>query len=107
MCDAEFPVRAPRMKTCDACGSLNPLSAKDCQSCGEGFGHDFEISLSDALRVGAIIRGMDLDEEEVQEGEAIRDVFRKGVLGSGDDQLLKLLPEESYGRLARMFEDSK
>jgi superfamily II DNA or RNA helicase len=110
VCDAEFPVRQQRMKTCDACGSLNPLSAKDCQTCGEGFGHDFEISLNDALRVGAIIRGMDLDEEEVQEGEAIRDVFRKGVLGSGDDQLikiLKLLPEESYGRLARMFEDSK
>jgi hypothetical protein len=37
-------------------------------------------------------------------------VFRKGVLSSGDDQLikiLKLLPEESYGRLARMFEDNK
>ncbi len=53
---------------------------------------------------------MDLDEEEVQEGEAIRDVFRKGVLSSGDDQLikiLKLLPEESYGRLARMFEENK
>ena len=110
VCDAGFPVRQQRMKTCDACGSLNPLSAKDCQTCGEGFGHDFEISLNDALRVGAIIRGMDLDEEEVQEGEAIRDVFRKGVLGSGDDQLikiLKLLPEESYGRLARMFEDNK
>jgi superfamily II DNA or RNA helicase len=110
VCDAEFPVHRPRTKTCDACGSLNPLSAKDCQSCGEGFGHDFEISLSDALRVGAIIRGMDLDEEEVQEGEAVRDVFRKGVLGSGDDQLikiLKLLPEESYGRLARMFEGGR
>tara|TARA_B100001939_G_scaffold257749_1_gene224670 strand:- start:309 stop:605 length:297 start_codon:yes stop_codon:yes gene_type:complete len=98
------------MKTCDACGALNPLSAKDCQSCGTAFAHAFEISLNEALRVGAIIRGMDLDEEEVQEGEAIRDVFRKGVLSSGDDQLikiLKLLPEESYGRLARMFEENK
>ncbi len=110
VCDAEFPVRQPRMKTCDACGALNPLSAKDCQSCGTAFAHAFEISLNEALRVGAIIRGMDLDEEEVQEGEAIRDVFRKGVLSSGDDQLikiLKLLPEESYGRLARMFEENK
>ena len=53
---------------------------------------------------------MDLDEEEVQEGEAIRDSFRKDVLGSGDDQIikiLKLLPEESYGRLARMLENNK
>lgn len=110
VCDAEFPVRQPRMKTCDACGALNPLSAKDCQSCGTAFAHAFEISLNEALRVGAIIRGMDLGEEEVQEGEAIRDVFRKGVLSSGDDQLikiLKLLPEESYGRLARMFEENK
>lgn len=109
-CDAEFPIRQPRMKTCDACGALNPLSAKDCQACGAAFGHDFEISLNEALRVGAIIRGMDLNEEEVQEGEAIRDVFRKGVLNSGDDQLikiLKLLPEESYGRLARIFEENK
>ncbi|MFC6638118.1 DEAD/DEAH box helicase family protein [Sulfitobacter sp. JBTF-M27] len=110
ICDAEFPVRGPRMKTCEACGSLNTLGAKDCQSCGEAFGHDFEISLNDALRVGAIIRGMDLDEEEVQEGEAVRDVFRKGVLSSGDDQLIKILkhlPEESYGRLARMFENNQ
>ncbi len=110
VCDAEFPVRQPRMKTCDACGALNPLSAKDCQSCGAAFALAFEISLNEALRVGAIIRGMDLDEKEVQEGEAIRDVFRKGVLSSGDDQLikiLKLLPEESYGRLARMFEENK
>jgi superfamily II DNA or RNA helicase len=109
-CDAEFPVRPPRMKSCGACEALNPLSAKDGQACGEPFGHDFEISLNDALRMGAIIRGMDLDEEEVQEGEAIRDGFRKDVLGSGDDQIikiLKLLPEESYGRLARMLESNK
>ena len=98
------------MKTCDACGALNSLTAKTCQNCGADFRHYFEISLTDALRVGAIIRGMDLDEDEVREGEAIRDVFRKGVLGSGDDQLIKilrLLPEESYGRLARMIDDSR
>ncbi len=106
-CDTEFPVRQPKMKACDACGALNTLSAKDCQSCGTTFTHSFEISLNEALRVGAIIRGMDLEEDEVQEGEAIRDDFRKGVLASGDDQLvkiLKLLPEESYGRLARVLE---
>jgi len=109
-CDAEFPPRSPRMKTCDACGALNSLGAKTCQTCGADFSHHFEISLNEALRVGAIIRGMDLDEDEVREGEAIRDVFREGVLSSGDDQLIKilrLLPEESYGRLARMIEKGK
>jgi superfamily II DNA or RNA helicase len=109
-CDTDFPVRLPRMKACGDCEALNPISADECHSCGESFGHDFEISLNDALRVGAIIRGMDLDEDEVQEGEAIRDVFRKGVLSSGDDQLiriLKQLPEESYGRLARLLDHSK
>ena len=50
---------------------------------------------------------MDLDEEEVQEGERIKDSFRKDVLSSGDEQLvriLKLLPEESYGRLKRLLD---
>ena len=89
---------------------MNPLPARECQACGEKFGHDFEISLDEALRVGAIIRGMELDESEVREGEAIRDAFRKGVLASGDQQLVKLIrlpPEESYGRLARLLESSR
>lgn len=110
ICDHIFSKRAPRMRACHACEALNPLSAKECQFCGEAFGHDFEITLDEALRVGAIIRGMELDEEEVVEGESIRDEFRKGVLASGDAQLVKLirlLPEESYGRLARILENSK
>ncbi len=110
VCEHIFQKRQPRMKLCSACDQLNPLTAKECQFCGEKFGHDFEISLDEALRVGAIIRGMELDENEVKEGEEIRDEFRKGVLASGDAQLVKLirlLPEESYGRLARILENSK
>lgn len=110
VCDHVFQKRAPKMKVCSACDQLNPLTAKECQFCGEKFGHDFEITLDEALRVGAIIRGMELDESEVKEGEEIRDKFRKGVLDSGDAQLVKLirlLPEESYGRLARILEQSK
>jgi superfamily II DNA or RNA helicase len=110
VCEHVFQKRMPRMKVCTACDQLNPLTAKECQFCGEKFGHEFEISLDEALRVGAIIRGMELDEDEVKEGEEIRDEFRKGVLASGDAQLVKLirlLPEESYGRLARILENSK
>jgi superfamily II DNA or RNA helicase len=110
VCEHVFQKRPPRMKVCSACDQLNPLTAKECQFCGEKFGHEFEISLDEALRVGAIIRGMELDEDEVKEGEEIRDEFRKGVLASGDAQLVKLirlLPEESYGRLARILENSK
>jgi hypothetical protein len=98
------------MRVCSACETLNPQTAKECQFCGERFGHEFEISLNEALRVRAIIRGMELDEDEVKEGEQIRDEFRKGVLSSGDDQLVRIirqLPEESWGRLARLLESSK
>lgn len=107
VCDTDFPVRASRNKACSSCGALNVISSKECHECGESFSHDFEITLEEALRVGAIIRGMDLDEEEVQEGERIKDSFRNDVLSSGDEQLvriLKLLPEESYGRLKRLLD---
>lgn len=109
-CDHIFPPSGVRMKACPSCEALNPLGVKACQSCGEEFGHDFQITLNEALRVGAIIRGMELEEEEVQHGEAIKDVFRKGILDSGDQQLvkvLKMLPEESYGRLSRILEEAK
>ena len=98
------------MKACNTCGALNPLSAKKCHDCGAGFGHQFEISLKDALRVGAIIRGMDLDEEEVREGEVIGNGIHEAVLKSGDDHLIKILgklPVESYGRLAKMIENNR
>ncbi len=109
-CDSEFPNRIPRMQCCDECEALNPLSAKECNTCGASFIHDFEISLNEALRVGAIIRGMDLDEDEVQEGETIAEDVRIGVLSSGDHQLIKVLrqlPEESYGRLSRILENAR
>lgn len=110
VCDFEFPKPPVKMKMCNACGALNPQTSKICQSCGTNFDQDFEISLEDALRVGAIVRGMDLDESEVQYGEKIRDVFRDGILKSGDETLVKILrqlPEESYGRLAQLIEQNK
>jgi superfamily II DNA or RNA helicase len=105
-CGHEFPPRQQAYKHCEQCDALNPLGAKECQSCGHPFGHDFTITLNEALRMGAIVRGMDLDEDEVRDGEENRDEIRSSILSSGDDVLIKLvkqLPEESFGRLRKIL----
>jgi ribosomal 50S subunit-associated protein YjgA (DUF615 family) len=56
--------------------------------------------------MGAIVRGMDLDEEEVQDAEANKKQILRDVLASGDDAIIRLvkqLPEESYGRLRKIL----
>ncbi|MNY80671.1 hypothetical protein D3C86_2218290 [compost metagenome] len=53
---------------------------------------------------------MDVEEDEVQEGEAMSGSLRKVVLDSGDAKLLKVirqLPEESWARLKRMMSEEK
>jgi superfamily II DNA or RNA helicase len=105
-CGHEFPPRPQAFKTCDKCGALNLLGAEDCQSCGHSFRVEFEITLNEALRVGAIVRGMDLDEDEVRDGEQHKAEILANVLGSGDDALIKVikqLPEESWGRLRKIL----
>ena len=64
--------------------------------------HDFSITLDEALRTGAIVRGTDLDEDEVIDAEVMAKLVRGRVLRSGDEKLIKLiqsLPEESWSRL--------
>lgn len=106
-CSYSFPKREGRFKLCDGCGAMNPVAAKECQNCGDSFSADYSITLNEALRMGAIVRGMDLTEEEVQDAEANKEKIIKEVLNSGDDaivNLLKKLPEESYGRLRRILQ---
>lgn len=105
-CGAEFPVRQQRFKACDECEGLNPVSANECQHCGASFKADYEITLNEALRMGAIVRGMDLDEDEVQDAEANKKQILRDILASGDDAIIRIvkqLPEESYGRLRRIL----
>ncbi|MGY4476959.1 DEAD/DEAH box helicase family protein [Bradyrhizobium sp. USDA 3364] len=107
-CGFEFPPTPTRFKPCGKCGGLNVMTAKTCQHCGEGFGAEFVLTLDEALRAGAIVRGMDLDEEEVQEAEAMAGTLRKHVLTSGDQnivRLMKQLPEESWARLKKILSD--
>jgi len=105
-CGNPFPERQQRFKTCSECEGLNPIQADSCQHCGRSFRMQFDITLDEALRMGAIVRGMDLEEEEVQEGEQYGDEIRERALNSGDDlivNMLNRLPKESYGRLARIM----
>ncbi len=105
-CGFEFPQAPPRFKPCGKCNGLNTMAAKTCQHCGEKFGANFVLSLDEALRSGAIVRGMDIDESEVVEAEGMAAAVRNLVLTSGDAKLVKVLrqlPEESYARLKRLM----
>lgn len=105
-CGHEFPPRQESFKTCEECGALNLMASTECQECGYSFRAEFEITLNEALRLGAIVRGMDIEEDEVREGEANKAEILSSVLSSGDDALIKVikqLPEESWGRLRRIL----
>jgi superfamily II DNA or RNA helicase len=107
VCDSAFPVAPERLKPCGDCGSLNPMAAKNCHTCGESFEQSFKITLEEALRAGAIVRGMDIAEEEVRDAEEIAPVVRSRILGSGDDRLIKIiqtLPDESWARLRTILD---
>ena len=108
VCDEEFSIGHTRQKACGECGSPNPFSAQECIACGSSFTPEFSVQLDDALRNGAIVRGMELDEEEIALGEALAPKLQKKILRSGDVFLvnfLRTVPEESYGRLATLMEE--
>ena len=103
---AEGEPRPANFKECDSCGALNPTSAVSCNSCGKSFAPPITLTLKDALRTGAIIRGMDVTEAEVQASEQMADQMRRDIKNSGDEKLAKivaLLPEECWAKLAVIF----
>jgi hypothetical protein len=109
-CGHEFPPVEPRLKSCASCESLNPVGAAICQVCGSAFAPDFALTLDDALRQGAIVRGIELDEAEVLAGETIAPRVRQRMLSSGDETLVKIvrsLPEESWARLREIFSEAE
>lgn len=106
-CEYKFPQRTiTDFKKCSVCEALNPKLAQSCQNCGSSFTAAFKLSLDEALRMGAIVRGMDLTEEEVRAAEKIASTVRQKVLQSGDENLIKIvrtLPEESWERMRQIF----
>src|SRR5262249_20766033 len=90
-CGHQFPrADQPRFKSCPACSALNVHSAVSCHSCGASFQVDFVLTLDEALRAGAIIRGIDIGEGEVQLGEEMAAPVRERILQSGDEQLVRI-----------------
>lgn len=101
-CGHEFPAGPRRLKPCADCGALNPVTTVACHACGATFTQSFMLTLDEALRAGAIVRGMDIDETEVLAAEEIAPAVRKLILRSGDGKLVKILqtlPDESLARL--------
>jgi superfamily II DNA or RNA helicase len=107
-CGYEFPQRKIRFKTCENedCNHPNPVHLDECQSCGEKLGHDFIITLDNALRMGGIAREMDVDEDDVQQAEKYYKDIRKEILASGDArviEVLSLFPDEALVKLKRIL----
>lgn len=105
-CHHEFPVATPRFRSCPDCGALNLFTAPHCHACGVSLATSFSLTLEEALRVGAIVRGMDIDESDVRTAEEIAPQVRDRVLRSGDDKLVKILrvlPDESWARLRNIL----
>lgn len=109
-CGFEFPKKPTRLKKCQACGAFNPVAAEACQACGESFSPSFSLTLNEALRTGAIVRGLDIDEQSVKASEEMASAVRTMVLRSGDARLVQVLsslPEESWFRLRQILDAGK
>jgi len=107
ICKHVFEKLINNLKVCEKCKYENPMNSVKCESCGERFENDYKVELKEALRVGVIVRGLDLNEDEIQNYEAYKDDVRDNILKSGDETLLKLikkLPDESFARLKKILD---
>lgn len=108
-CGYEFPKAGTRFKRCEECEAPNPMAATKCQVCGHSFAAVFTLTLDEALRTGVIARGMEIDEDETRESEAMADNIRRKILASGDAKMvefLKLFPEETFAKFKRILDES-
>lgn len=109
-CGHQFTSSKPIFRECPECKIQNLLTAKDCQNCGYKFtsAPAFEITLRDALRDGAIIRGMYVTEDSVKLGEDMADELRRRIKGSGYEALMQVLyklPPEAFNELAMLINE--
>ena len=105
-CAYEFPQKKLRFKKCDSCNTQNPFQSKSCQSCGDDFSLEYKLTLKEALRLGGISRGMEIEEEDVVLAEQNRKELREALLKSGDEELLQTFPPETLARLHRILDNT-
>ena len=102
-CGYKFKKRnVTRTKVCMSCKTLNPINAEKCIKCSKPFNEVFDLSLDEALREGVIVRGIDVNEKEVQESEALEKAIHEEVLREGDGtliEILRVIPPESLSRI--------
>ncbi len=104
-CQFEFPESKKKFKPCSSCGELNVSTADACAFCGTSFIPEYDLRLEDALRVGVIVRGMDISEEETVRAEKMAPVFYSQIIKTGDANLMKMIrtfPVESLARIIRI-----
>lgn len=104
-CGYEFPSRNISFAPCPSCNNGNPVSAASCNFCGEDFGPEYTVTLDEAARGGAIVRGHLISEGEVQESERIAEQL---LAGDHDDdpaamELRRLIPPELMGAAYRLL----
>ena len=110
VCGHDFPPVIRQLKECPQCQAKNRLSATECHVCHYSYLQEYKLTLEEALRMGAIVRGLDLTEEQVREAEEMMPELRATILKSGDENLIKLLqriPDESFARLTQILAQLK
>jgi hypothetical protein len=68
---------------------------------------EFHLTLEEVLRTGVIVRGMDIEEAQAQEGEAMGSTVREKALQSGNENILlmlRALPEQGWARLKHILD---
>jgi hypothetical protein len=105
-CGLEFPLRETRFRACPVCEGLNRVSEAECLHCGHDLTIAHKITLSEAARDGVIARGIDVDEEEVREAEAMLPQHLSRLRQVEDEALarvLKSIPLELLPALTRLL----
>lgn len=108
-CGHSFPPRVRTFVSCSSCGMKNPAGTHECQQCGTPYRSEFTLTLQEALRDGAITRGVDVPEEDLRFAETHARQVRDLVNRTGDSSLIRMMrsvPDECLGRLRDILNEA-
>lgn len=108
-CGHSFPSRKTVFVACSACDHSNPASADSCNFCGEALAQEYTVTLEDAARGGAIVRGLIVSESEVRKSELLAEQLEAAANEDDDPAEMKvrrLIPAELMSAAYRLFNKS-